>query len=175
MALIHTPVAGYTGDGPGGLHFVDGAAETDDDAIIGYCRGAGYLIDGERTNALAPVVAAVDPRDVTTVRVGAPARDAAVHPRPGDYQPPVNAGQADPHGPEVRAPGLLIQEQTEPTDEPQDANSQVDTSAPALSASVADWRAWVIASVVDNDPEVHAEVGKATKAELIKQYGPKAD
>jgi hypothetical protein len=48
-----------------------------------------------------------DPRDVDHRRsVGAPARDAAVDPRPGDFRPPVNAGEANPHGPEVYAPGL---------------------------------------------------------------------
>jgi hypothetical protein len=30
-------------------------------------------------------------------------RDAAVDPRPEDFLPPTNAGQANPHGPEVVA------------------------------------------------------------------------
>lgn len=41
-----------------------------------------------------------DPRTPTT-RIGTPIRDAATDPRPGDHLPPVNAGQADPHGPHV--------------------------------------------------------------------------
>lgn len=36
-------------------------------------------------------------------RVGTEARDAAVSPRAGDYHAPINAGLADPHGPDVRA------------------------------------------------------------------------
>ena len=47
-----------------------------------------------------------DPRYVTTERVGTPIRDAAVDPRPGDFRAPVNAGQADPHGPHVYLGGV---------------------------------------------------------------------
>lgn len=36
-------------------------------------------------------------------KIGAPIRDAAVDPRPEDFIAPVNAGEADPHGPSVRA------------------------------------------------------------------------
>jgi hypothetical protein len=35
--------------------------------------------------------------------LGSPLRDAAVDPRPGDYGVPVNAGKANPRGPDVRA------------------------------------------------------------------------
>ncbi|MGW8767684.1 hypothetical protein ACWGN5_34945 [Streptomyces sp. NPDC055815] len=42
---ITAPVTDYTGDGPGGLHFIDGTATTDDVAIIGYCQGAGYTVE----------------------------------------------------------------------------------------------------------------------------------
>lgn len=42
---------------------------------------------------------------------------------------------------------------------------------PSASAPVAEWRAWVIANRVDNDPAVHAEIEKTSKADLIKQYG----
>ncbi|MGW3072365.1 hypothetical protein [Kitasatospora sp. NPDC001132] len=42
---------------------------------------------------------------------------------------------------------------------------------PAESAPVADWRAWVIANVVDNDPAVHAEIEKTPKSDLIQKYG----
>ncbi|MBP2583027.1 hypothetical protein J3A78_003505 [Streptomyces sp. PvR006] len=182
MARIETPVAGFTGDGPGGLHFVDGVAETDDVAIIGYCRGAGYLIDNERTNPVAagPAPSQADPRDITTTVVGARLRDAAVSPKPGDFQAPVNAGEANPHGPEVYAPGLPGGPQPPAPPAGPEADGQADgdgreagavTPAPDKGASVAEWRQWVISSVVDNDPEVHAQVEKMTKAELIKQYG----
>ena len=38
--------------------------------------------------------------------VGSPLRDAAVDPKPWDFLPPTNAGEADPHGPLVVAPGI---------------------------------------------------------------------
>ncbi|WP_411078504.1 hypothetical protein [Streptomyces sp. cmx-10-25] len=179
MARITTPVPGYNGQGPGTLHFSDGVAETDDEAVIAYCRQAGYGIDGEPPVRERPAVA--DPREVTgPVVVGAPARDAAVDPRPGDFRPPVNAGEANPHGPDVYAPGLPGggHVPTAPPAEPGPAGDGAeggdagpDTPAPAQSAPVAEWRQWVLTSVVDNDPEVHAEVEKMTKAELIKKYG----
>lgn len=46
-----------------------------------------------------------------------------------------------------------------------------DAPTPSESAPVAEWRAWVVANKVDNDPAVHAEIAKATKADLIRQYG----
>ncbi|MDX3087186.1 hypothetical protein PV620_30240 [Streptomyces sp. ME02-6978a] len=176
MARITTPVPGYSGQGPGNLHFNNGVAETDNEAIIAYCRSAGYGIDGEPPEREAPQVP--DPREVTTVVVGAPARDAAVDPKPGDFRPPVNAGEANPHGPEVYAPGLPgggLQPTAPPADPDEVTSGEheagPDTPPPAQSAPVAEWRQWVITSVVDNDPEVHAEVEKMTKAELIKKYG----
>ncbi|WP_424861392.1 hypothetical protein [Streptomyces sp. MMS24-I29] len=42
---ITAPISDYTGDGPGGLHFTDGTATTDDIAITGYCQGAGYTVE----------------------------------------------------------------------------------------------------------------------------------
>ncbi|NUS53541.1 MAG: hypothetical protein HOV66_01575, partial [Streptomycetaceae bacterium] len=81
MATIRTPVPGYTGPGPGGVHFLDGTAETDDEAVIGYCRGAGYEVDGEVLNPLRGGARAVDARDVAVRRVGSALRDAAVDPR----------------------------------------------------------------------------------------------
>ncbi|MEU3255856.1 hypothetical protein [Streptomyces sp. NPDC006997] len=176
MARITTPVPGYSGQGPGTLHFNQGVAETDDEAIIAYCRSAGYGIDDEPPERQQPQ--APDPREVTTTVVGAPVRDAAVDPRPGDFRAPVNAGQANPHGPEVYAPGLPgggLQPTAPPAESVPDwaegGDAGPDTPAPAQSAPVAEWRQWVITSVVDNDPEVHAQVEKMTKAELIKKYG----
>lgn len=37
------------------------------------------------------------------VQIGTQLRDAATDPRPEDYVVPTNAGEADPHGPAVRA------------------------------------------------------------------------
>lgn len=51
--------------------------------------------------------AVADPREVhRDTLVGTPLRDAAVDPRPGDFLAPVNAGQANPHGPEVVNPEI---------------------------------------------------------------------
>lgn len=49
----------------------------------------------------------MDARDAgEPIPVGSPLRDAAVDPKPWDFLPPTNAGEEDPHGPLVVAPGL---------------------------------------------------------------------
>ncbi|WP_432114021.1 hypothetical protein [Streptomyces sp. S1] len=174
MARITTPVPGYNGQGPGNLHFSDGVAETDDEAIIAYCRGAGYGVDGQAPEPEQPQVP--DPREVTTTVVGAPVRDAAVDPRPGDFRPPVGAGEGNPHGPEVYAPGLPgggLQPPAPPAEsegEDHEKHNDPEAARPVQAAPVAEWRAYALAQV-DNDPVQHAEVEKMTKAELIKKYG----
>ncbi len=51
--------------------------------------------------------APIDARDVAEpILIGSPLRDAAVDPKPWDFLPPTNAGEADPHGPLVVAPGI---------------------------------------------------------------------
>ncbi|MEU0719052.1 hypothetical protein ABZ498_17975 [Streptomyces lavendulocolor] len=45
MAVIRTPVQGFNGPGVGGLHFVDGQAETDDPAVIAYALRHGYDVE----------------------------------------------------------------------------------------------------------------------------------
>ena len=45
------------------------------------------------------------------IRIGAPLRDAAVDPRPGDASVPTNAGLADPHSPLVVAPEALTRQE----------------------------------------------------------------
>ncbi|MFK0069751.1 hypothetical protein [Streptomyces sp. NPDC091046] len=47
MAVIITPVKGYTGPGVAGLHFDAGHAETDDPAVIAYARRHGYTVEDE--------------------------------------------------------------------------------------------------------------------------------
>lgn len=48
-----------------------------------------------------------DSRDVHKDNlIGTPLRDAAVDPRDTDFLAPINAGQADPHGPEVVSPEI---------------------------------------------------------------------
>ena len=51
--------------------------------------------------------ASMDARDAAEpIMVGSPLRDAAVDPKPWDFLPPINVGEADPHGPLVVAPGI---------------------------------------------------------------------
>ncbi|MCG7524937.1 hypothetical protein MHW47_10875 [Streptomyces sp. OfavH-34-F] len=45
MAILHTPVEGFTGPGVAGLMFVDGKAETDDPAVIAYAQRHGYRVE----------------------------------------------------------------------------------------------------------------------------------
>jgi len=105
VTTIYSPVKGFTGDGPGGLRFEDGRAETDDPRIIAYCRNAGYGIDRKAPEPPAPPEPA-DPREHGTEQLGTRLRDAAVDPEPEDFLPPTNAGQANPHGSRVVAPGI---------------------------------------------------------------------
>ena len=102
---ITAPVEGYSGVGAGGLVFADGVAETDNDAVIDYCRTAGYGV-GSAAPKRGKQVKQTDARDVDTTVVGAALRDAAVDPQAADFLPPTNAGKADPHGPLVVAPGI---------------------------------------------------------------------
>ncbi|HET8587131.1 MAG TPA: hypothetical protein VFM74_04575 [Candidatus Limnocylindria bacterium] len=71
-------------------------------AAARYFRRRGYGI-GEP--ASPPDAESIDARDYAEPQpFGSTLRDAAVNPRKSDYLPPVNAGEADPHGPEVVAP-----------------------------------------------------------------------
>ncbi|WP_326698041.1 hypothetical protein OG909_12225 [Streptomyces sp. NBC_01754] len=45
MAILLSPITDYTGPGPGGCHFVDGRAETDDPAAIAYAHRHGYTVE----------------------------------------------------------------------------------------------------------------------------------
>ncbi|WP_329219242.1 hypothetical protein [Streptomyces microflavus] len=103
--ILHSPVLGFTGAGPAGVWFEDGRAETDDPAVLAYARRRGYGV-GEEAPEPPSQPEPVDPRAVEVVHVGAPLRDAAVDPHPGDHLPPPNAGDANPHGPTVVAPQL---------------------------------------------------------------------
>lgn len=105
MATIKAPNKEYNGTGPGGAVFTDGVAKTDDEAALNYYRGAGYEVDGETDNPVElPTVP--DPRDHEVEELGTRLRDAAVDPRPGDFLAPINAGKANPHGPDVVSPEI---------------------------------------------------------------------
>jgi hypothetical protein len=105
MAKVEAPNKDYNGPGPGDAVFVDGVADTDDEAALNYYRGAGYKVSGkvlvEHETPEPP-----DPREVTHVVSGTRLRDAAVDPHEDDFLAPVNAGEANPHGPAVVAPEI---------------------------------------------------------------------
>lgn len=105
MTKVYAPNRSLSGL-KAGVEFKNGVGETDDHAALSYFAGAGYGIGAP---APAPVVEPViDARSPLAgeVLIGTPLRDAAVDPRARDFLPPTNAGEADPHGPLVVAPGL---------------------------------------------------------------------
>jgi len=111
MAKITAPSKGFNGE-VGGVQFTDGVAETDNQAVLSYCRAAGYTVSG-KTRALPDAPESPDPREVPAPEAST-LRDAAVDPRPEDYLAPTNAGEANPHGPEVVAPEIHASEGARP-------------------------------------------------------------
>lgn len=111
---ITTVAAGHNGSVGGCgeqscLHFIDGVGYTENPAFIDYAAKAGHAVDTVDTIPAEYVGAVLamhqhwtdERRQHWGTLVGEPLRDAAVDPDQGDYLPPVNAGTADPHGPEV--------------------------------------------------------------------------
>lgn len=110
MTAVKSPVEGFTGTtvvGTTSLEFKDGVAEVKDapEGVLGYLRSKGYTVDGKAIEQPAEPEP-VDSRDVVEEQFGSKARDAAVDPHPDDFLAPINAGEADPHGPKVVAPQL---------------------------------------------------------------------
>src|SRR5690242_18051311 len=109
---ITSPAEGYTGKDRYGdtvLDFQDGVAEHEGDLPDGirqYLQGAGYGLGSKKPTQPEPVEVP-DPRDYEGDEVvGTRLRDAAVDPRPDDFLAPINAGEANPHGPEVVSPEI---------------------------------------------------------------------
>lgn len=109
---IQSPAEGYTGTDRYGsvvLEFKDGVAEYDGDLPAGvrqYLKGAGYGIGSTKPTPPQPVEVP-DPREFDEPStVGTRLRDAAVDPRPEDFLAPINAGEANPHGPDVVSPEI---------------------------------------------------------------------
>jgi hypothetical protein len=196
VTVIYSPEEGYTGPGPAGLHFENGRAETDNAMVVRYARKAGYGIDEEASAQDAPEQP--DARDFAEAeQIGTRLRDAAVDPRPSDFLPPTNAGEADPHGPLVVAPGIHAAE-TGPihpgdvhVDEPELQEAQetalaeavfvrgedvteatraaatAEVDRPAQSATKGDWVDYAVSV-----GELSREDAEAmTKAQLIETYG----
>lgn len=105
MAKVEAPNKDYNGPGPGGAEFEKGVAETDDEAALNYYRGAGYKVSGKVDNPTESPESP-DPRELTDEVVGTRLRDAAVDPEPEDFLAPINAGQENPHGPNVVSPEI---------------------------------------------------------------------
>lgn len=183
MATVTAPVEGFSGI-VAGVAFDDGVAETRDRAALNYFRRHGYAIDGA---SLQTASESPDPRDIGTKGdgievVGTKLRDAAVDPKPTDFLPPTNAGQANPHGPEVVSPEIHASQGTRPvkpgavSDSPpaQDVAEATHASqavgnapvAPARNASKAAWVEFAIASGGDPD-----EVGALSRDDLADRYG----
>ena len=102
-----------------------------------------------------------DPRKVKGKLIGTPLRDAAVDPKQGDFLAPTNAGEANPHGPDVVNPEIHASQGLRPVrpgDVPeadtQDGNEKDHTvelqagktaEQPAGNASRSDWFDYAVA------------------------------
>lgn len=183
MTKIYAPNPEYRGVSAG-VQFKSGVGETDDPAALSYFANAGYGIgEYKAPPSQTPVV---DARDVSQpIPLGTRLRDAAVDPRPGDFLAPINAGEADPHGPLVVSPGIhaletgpivagpvavtdpalqdakesAVDEDTFVDGEPGGATASIDQ--PPASASKATWVEFAVGRGI-----VREEAEAMTKAEL---------
>lgn len=189
MAKITAPNRDFNGVSAG-VVFENGVGETDDKNALAYFRRKGYGI-GNRAPQLVgeagPEIA--DPRKVAETRQGTPVRDAAVDPAEGDFLAPTNAGQANPHGPDVVSPQVHASQgvrpvkggevhvddpatqdtaETDHTEAAQDGTvpSSEPVEPPAGNASREAWAEYVTA--IGQDP------GDRGRDELRDTYGPQA-
>lgn len=190
---------GYTGV-IAGVTFEDGEAVTkaeslDDPkravlAVVSYARRHGLRIVNDRlviddgTTPESP-----DPRKIGFLgsgieQVGTHLRDAAVDPRPEDYLAPTNAGEANPHGPEVVSPEIhgsqgvrpvkggavpeqpVVQEAVETAHAAEVTDVESTGERPAKSASKAEWVAFAVTQGADP-----GEAEASSKADLIATHG----
>lgn len=192
MAKIQAPNREYSGVSAG-VQFANGRAETDDAAALAYFRRAGYGVDGPPPSQTEPD--RPDARDYAEpVQLGTRLRDAAVDPRPADFLPPTNAGEADPHGPLVVSPQIHaadtgpivagdvhvdepdIQEAKETAvdaatfvdGETADAVASIDQ--PTQSATKAEWIEYAVGQGVPRE-----EAEDLTKAEIMARTGAGKD
>jgi hypothetical protein len=186
MARVFAPNKAYNGT-TAGVRFANGVADTDDADALAYLARAGYGVDEYK--AAPSSTTAVDARDAgDPIPIGTRLRDAAVDPRASDFLPPTNAGEADPHGPDVVSPqihgsetGPIVAGRVAVTDpalqeaketaadedvfvEGQEVDAIASIDQPAASASKA---AWVEFAVGRGMPRETAE--DMTKAELQLQ------
>lgn len=169
---IKSPVTDFTGPARFGtlvLDFKKGEATHDGDlpdGVKAYLQGAGYGINAEADEpASAPEPP--DPRVQGQEQVGTHLRDAAVDPSEEDFLAPTNAGQANPHGPDVVSPEIHASEGVRPVkpgdvhvddtdaqDAEETAHAEQDTfeaTAPAGNASRTDWEAYALTQGRSNE------------------------
>lgn len=189
---IHAPNVAFKGT-VAGVVFKDGVGEADrkkDAVAIAYFRRRGYGIGSKKPEGPAAPERPVDARAAASVTVGTPLRDAAVDPKPGDFLPPTNAGEADPHGPAVVAPQIHgtgpkgIRGGPVHVDEPAkqeaeetklakavllEGQTHVEAQSAGAPAASANKPAWVDYAVERGATRDEAEA--LTKAELVERYG----
>ncbi|XVU25804.1 hypothetical protein ACQPZJ_01730 [Actinoplanes sp. CA-054009] len=196
MVKIIAPNREYNGT-VGDVQFKDGVADTDNPAILAYCRSAGYEVDGDVVTPQQEPTPA-DPRDVGDGLIGTPLRDAAVDPKPGDFLPPINAGEKNPHGPDVVSPEihaaagptpivpglvstdadvqaaresdgarLALIEQQPAGDVVAQLADEPPVEPPAGNASAEEWRAYA----VNHRGVAEAEVAGMKRDDLREKYG----
>lgn len=173
MTKIYAPNREYNGISAG-VQFRNGVGETDDPAARSYFANAGYGVGEYKPPPGSPEL--VDARDVAgPTPIGTRLRDAAVDPRPGDFLPPINAGEADPHGPLVVSPqihgsetGAIVAgdvhvdevevQEAKETDVDEDtfvdrqpANAVASIDRPAKSATKAEWVEFAVGQGLGRD------------------------
>lgn len=153
MTKITSPIQGFSGRtsiGATTLTFTDGVAEHDGDlpdGVKAYLKRTGYGIGSKAASAPEGAPEPADPRKVADEQVGSRLRDAAVDPKSGDYLAPVNAGQANPHGPQVVSPEIHSSQGVRPVKpgdvhvddaDAQDADEKAHTAAATDGTPVTD-------------------------------------
>ncbi|WP_447643172.1 hypothetical protein [Nocardioides zeae] len=167
--------------GPVTLEFDQGVAEVDDltPALRRYLERRGFGIDGDAPADPDPTPEPPDPRLVGVQQVGSPTRDAAVDPRPKDFLAPTNAGEANPHGPDVVAPEIHASEGTRPVqpgdvhvDDPaaQDA-AETGHAAAATDGTPIDDGQKAPASDPESEPEPEPELKGQALDDALEERG----
>lgn len=200
---INHPIEGHTGItevGPYTIEFKDGRSvkirrggEDSDlnDGAIAYLKRRGYGIGTAATRPDVTAPASPDPREVGDEQVGARLRDGAVDPRDGDFLAPTNAGQANPHGPDVVSPQVHASQGVRPVkpgdvhvddpaaqDKAETAHAEDATDGtpvtggatePAGNASTDAWREYAHTQALTSDEA--AAIDGMSRDDLRARYG----
>lgn len=160
---ITAPVPGLNGSGVGGLQFVDSVAETDNEAIVAYCRDAGYTVedlDAEPTPSSgegAPGI--VVPEGDLDARLDWIAAAESADDRSQRASAVYSHERDTDDGTDLEALGARLRVAVYGEPKP-------EVNPPAGNASRDDWAVYVTA--LGQDP------GELTRDELRDAYGPKA-